>query len=327
MEKVLLNVQNLTIGYSDNQDRIDILKQISFQVGQGEVLGIVGESGCGKSLTSLAVMGLLSDPLKVHSGSILYGETNLTALNKSQMNRYRGKDISMIFQEPMTSLNPVFTIGDQISEAIRAHLDTPKSQVKEQVVNLLRLVGIPSPEKRVNNYPHQLSGGMRQRAMIAMALSCNPALLIADEPTTALDVTIQAQILDLLRDIRGKTGMSMIFITHDLGVLSKMADRIIVMYGGRIVESSTIRELYEQPLHPYTQGLWRAIPGKSTVKKRLYNIPGTVPDPREQTPGCRFVSRCPHATPRCRESEPVLQPAAAGHEVACFLYSDKEGME
>ncbi|TBL71061.1 ABC transporter ATP-binding protein [Paenibacillus thalictri] len=325
MNEPLLKVEQLTIGYASKRERVDILKNIGFTVGHGETLGIVGESGCGKSLTSLAVMGLLADPLKVQAGAIRYGDTDLAALSKKQMNRFRGKQISMIFQEPMTSLNPVFTIGDQIGEAIRTHLDTPKAEVEGQVADLLKLVGIPSPEKRIRDYPHQLSGGMRQRAMIAMALSCRPKLLIADEPTTALDVTIQAQILGLLHDIRQKTNMSMMFITHDLGVLSQMADRIIVMYGGRIVETADMRSLFEQPLHPYTQGLWKAIPGKSQAKQRLYNIPGTVPDPRDKTPGCRFASRCPHAELSCRESEPPLLPAAAEHEVACFLYAEKGG--
>jgi len=328
MGERLIEVDNLNVGYMDGKERVSILKNIRFHVDRGETLGIVGESGCGKSLTSLAIMGLLSEPLAVFDGSIRYEGADLTKLGKKEMNRYRGKQISMIFQEPMTSLNPVFTIGNQIGEALSTHMDMSKAQVEARVIELLKLVKIPSPETRMKEYPHQLSGGMRQRVMIAMVLACNPNLVIADEPTTALDVTIQSQILDLLSEIREKNGMSMIFITHDLGVLSKVADRIIVMYGGRIVESSAIRDLYREPLHPYTQGLWKAIPGKVNLKQRLYNIPGTVPNPRDAIAGCRFASRCPHAHDRCRESEPELTAVrGANHQVACFLYDTPSGGE
>ncbi|MFD0717643.1 ABC transporter ATP-binding protein [Paenibacillus sp. GCM10027626] len=320
MNKPLLSIEGLTVGYSHKEEHVHILQDVTFSVGQGEIVGIVGESGCGKSLTSLSVMGLLSDPLRVQSGKIDFQGTDLTCLGKKELNRVRGKEISMIFQEPMTSLNPVFTVGDQISEAMITHLGLGKKEALERAVHLLKLVGIPSPERRVKEYPHQLSGGMRQRVMIAMALACDPLLLIADEPTTALDVTIQAQILELLLDVQRKNKMSLIFITHDLGVLSKMADRVMVMYGGRVIESAPMRQLYADPKHPYTQGLWKAIPGNAKGQRRLYNIPGTVPDPKDRIQGCRFASRCQFAEARCRESEPALLRTGDNREIACFLY-------
>ncbi|GIP41217.1 ABC transporter ATP-binding protein [Paenibacillus sp. J31TS4] len=321
MNESLLDVNSLTVGYRDGSRPISILNQVTFRIRKGETLGIVGESGCGKSMTSLAVMGLLASPLQVQEGSIRLEETELTGLSAKQMNRYRGKDLAMIFQEPMTSLNPVFTIGSQIEEALAIHLPLSRSEVRKRAIELLQLVGIPSPEKRHGDYPHQLSGGMRQRAMIAIALACEPRLLILDEPTTALDVTIQAQILELLASLKEKSGMSMMFITHDLGVMMKMADRVIVMYGGRIVETAPIAKLYEEPLHPYTQGLWKAIPSADTLNQRLYSIPGTVPDPREETPGCRFAGRCPHARQECLAAVPPLVPMDEDRSVACILYS------
>lgn len=321
-KKPLLQVDQLSVGYDHQNEKVSILSNIDFTVEKGEIVGIVGESGCGKSLTSLAIMGLLGDPLKIQSGHIRFNGTDLAQLEKKQLNAVRGKDIAMIFQEPMTSLNPVFTIGNQISEAMLTHLDLTKEEVRERTIYLLKLVGIPSPEQRMKEYPHQLSGGMRQRAMIAMAIACDPKLLIADEPTTALDVTIQAQILDLLLDIQRRNKMSLIFITHDLGVLSKMADRVMVMYGGRVVETAPMKQLYERPLHPYTQGLWKAIPGTVKGKGRLYNIPGTVPDPRDQSKGCRFADRCEFAESRCRESEPPLLATEEGRQVACFLHQN-----
>lgn len=320
MNKPMLNVEQLTVGYGNDTDKISILQNVNFSIQKGEIVGIVGESGCGKSLTSLSIMGLLGEPLQIQSGTINFNGTDLTGLSKKELNRVRGKEISMIFQEPMTSLNPVFTIGSQIAESMITHMNMSKKEALDRTVHLLKLVGIPSPEQRANEYPHQLSGGMRQRAMIAMALACDPLLLIADEPTTALDVTIQAQILDLLLDIQRKNNMSLIFITHDLGVLSKMADRVMVMYGGRVIESAPMRELYNNPLHPYTQGLWKAIPGSAKGQKRLYNIPGTVPDPKDKIKGCRFVTRCQFAEERCRQSEPALKKTEDGREIACFLY-------
>ncbi|MCQ6562292.1 ABC transporter ATP-binding protein [Paenibacillus mendelii] len=322
MNKPLLSVEQLTVGYPNQGDTVNILQNVTFSIAKGEIVGIVGESGCGKSLTSLSIMGLLGDPLKVQSGKIEFDGTELTRLGKKELNKIRGNEISMIFQEPMTSLNPVFRVGDQISEAMVNHMGLSKKEAKERSIHLLKLVGIPSPEQRVNEYPHQLSGGMRQRVMIAMALACDPLLLIADEPTTALDVTIQAQILDLLLDIQRKNKMSLIFITHDLGVLSKMADRVMVMYGGRVIESAPMKELYENPKHPYTQGLWKAIPGSAKGEKRLYNIPGTVPDPKDKIKGCRFATRCQFAESRCRESEPPLLKTGDNREIACFLYDN-----
>jgi oligopeptide/dipeptide ABC transporter ATP-binding protein len=320
MNKPLLNVNQLSVGYENKNERISILQHVTFSVAKGEIVGIVGESGCGKSLTSLSIMGLLGEPLRVQTGTIDFNGTDLTRLGKKELNRIRGKEISMIFQEPMTSLNPVFTVGDQISESMITHLGLGNKEALARTVHLLKLVGIPSPEQRVHEYPHQLSGGMRQRVMIAMALACDPLLLIADEPTTALDVTIQAQILELLLDVQRKNDMSLIFITHDLGVLSKMADRVMVMYGGRVIESAPMKQLYDNPLHPYTQGLWKAIPGSAKGQRRLYNIPGTVPDPRDDIRGCRFASRCQFAEPRCREAEPPLLKTEEGREIACFLY-------
>ncbi|NOU97843.1 ATP-binding cassette domain-containing protein [Paenibacillus sp. LMG 31456] len=322
MNEALLKVEHLTVGYANENENVRILENVSFSVGQGEIVGIVGESGCGKSLTSLSVMGLLAEPLQIQTGSINFNGTDLTRLGKKELNRYRGKEIAMIFQEPMTSLNPVFTIGNQISEAMTTHLNMNKKEVLERTVYLLKQVGIPSAEHRVHEYPHQLSGGMRQRAMIAMALACDPLLLIADEPTTALDVTIQAQILDLLLDIQREKNMSLIFITHDLGVLFKMADRVMVMYGGRIIESAPMKKLYDNPLHPYTQGLWKAVPSSTKGKGRLYNIPGTVPDPKDNTKGCRFASRCEFVEKRCLESEPPLLKKAEDWQVACFLHDE-----
>ncbi|MFC5651095.1 ABC transporter ATP-binding protein [Paenibacillus solisilvae] len=322
MNKPLLKVENLSVGYSLKNEKISILENINFSVERGEVVGIVGESGCGKSLTSLSIMKLLVEPLSIQSGQIIFNGSDLTCLPEREMNQIRGKEVAMIFQEPMTSLNPVFTIGNQISEVMHTHLKINKKEVFERTIELLRLVGIPSPEQRVREYPYQLSGGMQQRVMIAMALACNPMLLIADEPTTALDVTIQAQILDLLLDIQQKNKMSLFFITHDLSVLARMANRVIVMYAGRVIESAPISKLMENPLHPYTQGLLKAIPSYGNRKQRLYTIPGTVPDPKDKVVGCRFASRCQYAEKRCFESEPTLLEKETDREIACFLYDE-----
>lgn len=322
-----MTVEDLTVGFESNQEQVKLLSNINFSIKEGETLGIVGESGCGKSLTSLSVMGLLPNPLRILSGKIKFKDNDLTLLGNKEINKLRGNEMAMIFQEPMTSLNPVFTIGNQIMEPIIAHLKVSKKEALDRAIELLNLVGIPAAESRVHEYPHQLSGGMRQRVMIAMMLACQPKLLIADEPTTALDVTIQSQILDLLQEMKERFNMSLIFITHDLGVLAKMADRVLVMYGGRVVESAPFRDIFKDPLHPYTKGLWKAIPKSDGVKQRLYTIPGNVPNPKDKISGCRFASRCEFVSQRCLESEPPLVKRGTSHKVACFLYEEWEEEE
>jgi peptide/nickel transport system ATP-binding protein/oligopeptide transport system ATP-binding protein len=311
----ILEVKNLQTSFFTEDGEVKAVDDVSFDVFPGKTLGIVGESGCGKSVTSLSIMRLIqSPPGKVVGGQILYRGKNLLDLPMSEMRKIRGNEISMIFQEPMTSLNPVFTIGYQICEAIALHQkELNKNQVREKSIEMLRLVGIPAPEKRIDDYPHQLSGGMRQRVMIAMALSCNPNILIADEPTTALDVTIQAQILELLKDLQKKLGMAIILITHDLGVVAEMADEVVVMYAGRVAEKGSVREIFKNPRHPYTQGLLNSIPTLSkdptgkVKKKRLEAIPGIVPNLLHLPKGCRFQERCKHASVECKESEPQLR--------------------
>ncbi len=310
----ILEVKNLRTSFFTEEGEVRAVEDISFDVYRGKTIGIVGESGCGKSVTSLSIMRLIqSPPGKIIGGQILYEGRDLLTLDPAAMRKIRGNEISMIFQEPMTSLNPVFTIGDQISEAIALHQDLPKREVRNKAIEMLKLVGIPSPDKRIDDYPHQLSGGMRQRVMIAMALSCNPNVLIADEPTTALDVTIQAQILDLLRELQAKVGMAIILITHDLGVVAEMADEVVVMYAGRIAEQGTVSEIFKNPKHPYTRGLLNSIPtltkdptGK-VKKKRLETIPGIVPNLLHLPQGCRFQERCPYVIDQCRGKEPDLR--------------------
>jgi peptide/nickel transport system ATP-binding protein len=285
----------------------------------------VGESGCGKSVTALSVMRLIPQPPgRITEGQILYNGKDLLKLPSAQMRKIRGKEISMIFQEPMTSLNPVFTVGEQIAEAIRLHEGLGRRDAMDKTVEMLRLVHIPNAERRVKEYPHQLSGGMRQRIMIAMALSCNPKLLIADEPTTALDVTIQAQILELLNELKAKLGMAIMLITHDMGVIAETAQRVVVMYAAEVVEEAAVGELFKEPLHPYTQGLLRSIPRidlAAVTKLRLEQIPGTVPTLRgDIKPGCRFAPRCALAKPMHFEQTPRLKEVRPGHKVACFLY-------
>jgi len=311
----ILEVKNLVTSFSTDGGVLRAVDDVSFNLFKGKTLGIVGESGCGKSVTSLSIMRLIpSPPGKIASGEILYKGNSLLALSPSEMRKIRGNEISMIFQEPMTSLNPVFTIGNQICEAISLHQKSlSKKEVREKAIESLRLVGIPSPEKRIDDYPHQLSGGMRQRVMIAMALSCNPQILIADEPTTALDVTIQAQILDLLRGLKEKTGLSMILITHDLGVVAEVCDDVVVMYAGKVAEQGTVREIFKNPKHPYTRGLLRSIPSLSkgttdkTKKRRLETIPGIVPNLLYLPKGCRFQDRCSYVSDECRQAEPELR--------------------
>ena len=322
---MLLSVKNLSTEFPVKKGIVRAVEDVSFDVDQGEILAIVGESGSGKSVTSLSIMGLLAEPGHVAGGSLEFEGKDLATLSEKQYRELRGNDMAMIFQEPMTSLNPVYRIGNQIVEAIRTHEKVGKKEARERAIDLLRKVGIPSPEKRIDDYPHQMSGGMRQRVMIAMALACNPKLLIADEPTTALDVTIQAQILDLLRRLRDETGMAVLLITHDLGVVSETADRVVVMYCGQLVEEAEVRTLFDHPLHPYTLGLLKSIPRlEDDDAKRLYMIKGTVPNPLEMPPGCHFSDRCDSCMDICRTKVPDLVDVD-GHKVRCFLYEDADG--
>jgi len=318
-DRLLLQVRDLVTEFHTDQGVVRAVDGVSFDIGSGETLGMVGESGCGKSVTALSVLRLVpSPPGRIVSGQILFNSEDLLAKDDARMRDMRGNRIAMIFQEPMTSLNPVFTVGDQIAEAIQRHQGLDSRQAWQKAVDMLRQVGIPSPEHRAHEYPHQLSGGMRQRVMIAMALSCHPALLIADEPTTALDVTIQAQILDLMRRLKEETGMSILLITHDMGVVAEMAKRVVVMYAGQVVEQAKVEDLFARPLHPYTDGLLRSIPRPGRRGQRLHVIEGSVPDPARLPTGCRFHPRCPVATDRCRSEPPVLQEWSDGHRVRCW---------
>lgn len=322
---MLLSVKNLSTEFPVKKGIVRAVEDVSFDVDQGEILAIVGESGSGKSVTSLSIMGLLAEPGHVAGGSLEFEGKDLATLSEKQYRELRGNDMAMIFQEPMTSLNPVYRVGNQIVEAIRTHEKVSKAEAKDRAVDLLRKVGIPSPEARINDYPHQMSGGMRQRVMIAMALACNPKLLIADEPTTALDVTIQAQILDLLRRLRDDTGMAVLLITHDLGVVSETADRVVVMYCGQVVEEAEVRTLFDHPMHPYTLGLLKSIPRlEGDDSKRLYMIKGMVPNPLEMPPGCHFSDRCDSCMDICRTKVPELVDVD-GHKVRCFLYESADG--
>ena len=322
---MLLSVKNLSTEFPVKKGIVRAVEDVSFDVDQGEILAIVGESGSGKSVTSLSIMGLLAEPGHVAGGSLEFEGKDLATLSEKQYRELRGNDMAMIFQEPMTSLNPVYSVGNQIVEAIRTHEKVSKAEAKDRAVDLLRKVGIPSPEARINDYPHQMSGGMRQRVMIAMALACNPKLLIADEPTTALDVTIQAQILDLLRRLRDDTGMAVLLITHDLGVVSETADRVVVMYCGQVVEEAEVRTLFDHPMHPYTLGLLKSIPRlEDDDSKRLYMIKGMVPNPLEMPPGCHFSDRCDSCMDICRTKVPELVDVD-GHKVRCFLYESADG--
>jgi len=319
----LLSVEDLRVEFWTQRGTVHAVNGISFAIAPGETLGIVGESGCGKSVTSLALMGILPRAGKITSGTAMFGDRDLFRLSDRELRRIRGRDIAMIFQDTMTSLNPVLTIGRQIREALETHFDLSKAEANKRVADLLDQVGIPSSEIRLKDYPHQFSGGMRQRAMIAMALACEPKVLIADEPTTALDVTIQAQILDLLRDLRERTGTAIMLITHDLGVVAEIAHRVIVMYAGRIVEEAPVGLLFADPQHPYTLGLLGSIPRLgSDGDERLIAIEGVVPNPFALPPGCRFSPRCPLADARCKAEQPVLREIApgrqGGHRAACW---------
>ncbi|ABR48225.1 oligopeptide/dipeptide ABC transporter, ATPase subunit [Alkaliphilus metalliredigens QYMF] len=324
MSANLLEVKNLVTEFSTPAGKVRAVDGISFHVKHKETVGIVGESGCGKSVTALSIMGLVLDPGEVR-GSIEFNGQDLVKLSDRQMRKIRGNDISMIFQEPMTSLNPVYTIGNQLSEPLRLHQGLSRKQAWEKSIEYLKLVGISSPEKRVHEYPHQLSGGMQQRAMIAMALTCNPKLLIADEPTTALDVTIQAQILELMKDLKEKMSTSIMMITHDLAVVVEMCERVIVMYAGRIVETGTVRDIFKKPHHPYTEGLIRSIPKLTEKEDVLYEIKGSVPSPLDAPPGCKFNNRCEFATERCEKEEPELITISEGHEARCFYPRNVKG--
>ncbi len=315
----LLQVCDLTTKFFTDDGVVTAVDRVSFNIGEGETLGMVGESGCGKSVTSLSIMRLIpSPPGKITSGEVTFEGEDLLAKSEAEMRSVRGNKISMIFQEPMTSLNPVYTIGTQISETILLHQDVSKEDAKHKTIQMLKLVGIPEPERRYVEYPHQLSGGMRQRVMIAMALSCNPKLLVADEPTTALDVTIQAQILDLIRRLRAETGMSVLLITHDLGVIAEMAHRVVVMYAGQIFEEASCEALFETPCHPYTTALLRSIPRMDADRGRLHVIEGMVPNLLELPDGCRFHPRCSEAEEICREAVPELLTLEGNHRVRCF---------
>jgi len=318
MTEPLLSLRHLVTAFETDEGYLRAVDDVSFDVLPGRTLGIVGESGCGKSVTSLSIMRLIpSPPGFIEGGEALFEGRDLLQLRESEMRSLRGNEISMIFQEPMTSLNPVYTVGSQIVEAIRIHQNVSRRAAKARAIELLDLVGIPAPAQRIDSYPHTLSGGMRQRAMIAMALACEPRLLIADEPTTALDVTIQAQILDLLRSLQEELGMSMIFISHDLGVMAEFAHEIAVMYAGKIVEQAETNALFRTPRHPYTRGLLRSLPSVRNRGERLPTIPGIVPDLRTLPTGCRFQDRCDLVSDVCRAEEPTLQLLDQS-EVACF---------
>lgn len=319
----LLEVLDLKVGFKKNEEFINVIKGIDFSVQKGETLGIVGESGCGKSMTSLAIMGLLKHKgLAVSNGEIRWNGENLLTRTDKLWQTMLGNDMAMIFQEPMTALNPMLTIGTQIIEQIRAHKKIAKKEAYDIALQMLTKVGIPSPESRMKVYPHEMSGGMRQRVMIAMAICCEPELLIADEPTTALDVTIQAQILDLLSEIVNESNRSMILITHDLGVIANYCQRVIVMYSGKVMEESLTNELFKEPLHPYSRGLIQAVTSIEENNDRISSIPGMVPLPGEITAGCVFRERCPFATDICSQQEPELVSVAPNRKVSCWNYKD-----
>lgn len=324
----LLEVNGLKTHFDTREGVVKAVDGVSFHVERGEVLGIVGESGCGKSVTSLSVMGLVSHPGEIVDGEILFDGTDVTKLKKKEIRALRGERISMIFQQPASALNPVYRAGAQIKEVFELHRAWSSDVEEEKVIEMLARVGIPDPESRAKAYPHELSGGMAQRIMIAMALSCEPELLIADEPTTALDVTIQAQILDLIRDLQSSTGTAVILITHDLGVVAELADRVAVMYAGEIVEEADVSTLFKDPQHPYTQGLIGSIPILGELKGRLDTIPGVVPSLIDLQPGCRFASRCVSRLQNeleiCTVEKPDLVETADGHKVRCWLYQDQD---
>jgi len=327
-DQFLLEIKGLKTHFFTEDGVVKAVDGIDFCVKQGEILGLVGESGCGKSVTALSIMQLISSPGRIVEGEIMFGSTNLRDLSLEDIQEIRGNRISMIFQQPQSSLNPVITVGDQLAEVFEIHSDLEKEEIWDKSVELLRIVGIPDPEQKALAYPHEMSGGQAQRVMIAMGLAMGPEVLIADEPTTALDVTIQAQILDLMRDLRNKMGTAVILITHDLGVIAEMADWVAVMYAGQIVEQAGVVPLFEKPLHPYTRGLINSIPILGETKKRLADIDGVVPNLVDLPPGCNFAPRCKarikHGLTICEESNPDLDEIMPNHTVRCWLYHDSE---
>ncbi len=321
----LLSVKNLRTYFLTKPKPIKAVDDVSFSIRQGETLGLVGESGSGKTMTALSILRLLPNSAKIVNGEIIFNGKDLARVSEAEMREVRGNKISMIFQDPMTSLNPVYNVRFQISEAILAHKKMRRSEVYQRVLELLKLVGIPSPENRLRDFPHEFSGGMRQRIMIAIALACNPQLLIADEPTTALDVTIQAQVLELMKELRAKIGTSILLITHDLGVIAEMCDRVAVMYAGQIVEYADVYSVFKNPTHPYTVGLLRSLPGLNIgLGRKLYSIEGVVPDMVNMPSGCRFHPRCSKVMDRCRTEAPPFYIVEPKHYSRCFLYSDLE---
>jgi peptide/nickel transport system ATP-binding protein len=325
MSENIIEVKHLQTQFTRDDRKTVVLDNVSFHIKKGEVLGLVGESGCGKSVTSLSIMRLFKDTTgEITQGEIVYNGTNLLSMSENDMRQIRGKEISMIFQEPMTSLNPVMKIGEQLAEAIRLHLGYSDKLAREHAVSMLTKVGIPRPKEILAEYPHQLSGGMRQRIMIAMAMSCRPNLLIADEPTTALDVTIQAQILDVMKQLQTDEHMSMLLITHDLGVVAEMCNRVVVMYAGRVVEEASVYDLFDEPKHPYTKGLIGSVPKIGQKRDRLDSVPGNVPTPNNMPKGCKFAPRCKEAMSICWEQEPAIAGVGEYRFCRCWLY-DEEG--
>jgi oligopeptide/dipeptide ABC transporter ATP-binding protein len=325
----LLQVRGLVTSFTTRSGVVRAVTGVDFQVARGEILGLVGESGCGKSVTSLSILGLIRKPGQVESGEVVFDGVDLRTLSDDDIRKVRGDRISMIFQQPQSSLNPVIKVGDQIAEVLEIHRGSTRRAARERAVELMQMVGIPDPRRRLDNYPFEMSGGMAQRVMIAMALACEPELLIADEPTTALDVTIQAQILDLMRGLQRETGTAIILITHDLGVVAEMCDRVAVMYAGEIVEQTDVVRLFAEPRHPYTRGLIGAVPVPGDIRDDLETIPGVVPNLIELPPGCRFAPRCTarseHGNVLAEQSHPELRPVADGHVVRCWLYHHEDG--
>ncbi|WP_419785340.1 ABC transporter ATP-binding protein [Pseudodesulfovibrio sp.] len=322
MEDILLSVKDLQTHFFTDEGVIKAVDKVSFDVRKGKTLGVVGESGCGKSMTTLSILRLVDKPGRVVGGDITFKDKSILAMGDEELRTLRGNQISVIFQDPMTALNPVLTIGDQLSEVLITHHGMGKKKALDLVVDMLAKVGITEPAKRLDQYVHNLSGGIQQRCMIAMALLCKPELLIADEPTTALDVTIQAQILELLRDLQEELGTTIIFITHDLGVIAELADDVIVMYGGKVVESAEVHTFFKKPLHPYSWGLLRCLPSIDEEEEELYTIKGIVPSPLELTKGCKFNTRCPYAQERCMNELPPLAEVEPGHKVACHRWNE-----
>ncbi|NJI79688.1 ABC transporter ATP-binding protein [Clostridioides difficile] len=324
MNKTLIEVRDLKVYFHTDKGIVKSVNGVSFNINEGETIGIVGESGCGKSVTAMSLMKLLPTS-KIEGGEIIFQGKDILKMNENELMGIRGNEISMIFQEPMTSLNPAFTVGNQIIEGIMLHQDLSKEESKKKVIDMIKLVEIPRAEEIYNSYPHELSGGMRQRIMIAMALSCNPKLLIADEPTTALDVTIQAQVLDIMKNIKEKLNTSIMMITHDLGVVAEMCDKVIVMYAGKVIEVADVVELFKNPKHPYTIGLLKSKPILGENKeKRLYSIPGQVPNPIGISDSCYFSDRCEKVCDKCRTQIPPLIELNSGHSIACWLYKQEE---